>query len=99
MLNRIFGVCKNKKLNTIINFDVVTGENIQEHNLHWPEILDHAYRILIVESINNREEVGLKHPKEPETVIEYSNDWREQSRKEKKSIDSVWWYDCWYDQQ
>ena len=38
VLNVIFGVCKNKKLNTIINFDEVTGANRQEHNSRGPQI-------------------------------------------------------------
>ena len=32
----------------MINFDEVTGENRREHNLHWQQIHDHSYRILIV---------------------------------------------------
>ena len=31
----------------MINFDDVTKENIKEHNLNWPEIPGHPYRILI----------------------------------------------------
>ena len=38
----------------MIKFDVLTylnqkviNENIKEHNLKWPQIPDHAYRILI----------------------------------------------------
>lgn len=27
---------KIEKLNKMINFDEVTRENMQEHNLHWP---------------------------------------------------------------
>ena len=33
----------------MINFDDVSKENIKGHNPNWPEILDHQYRILIIE--------------------------------------------------
>ena len=32
----------------MINFDEYTNENLIEHNLKWPYIPDHPYRILIV---------------------------------------------------
>ena len=32
----------------MINFDEYTNENKKEHNLNWPYILDHPYRILII---------------------------------------------------
>ena len=32
----------------MINFDNITKENIKEHNLNQPQILDHPYRILII---------------------------------------------------
>ena len=32
----------------MINFDDVVKENIKEHNLNWPQISDHLYRILII---------------------------------------------------
>ena len=32
----------------MINFDDYTNENNTEHNLKWPNISDHSYRILIV---------------------------------------------------
>ena len=32
----------------MINFDYYTNENKIEHNLKWPYIPDHPYRILIV---------------------------------------------------
>ena len=31
----------------MFNFDDITNENNEEHNLKWPFILDHPYRILI----------------------------------------------------
>ena len=31
----------------MINFHGVTKGNIKEHNLNWPQIPDHQYRILI----------------------------------------------------
>ena len=32
----------------MINFDDYTNENKTEHNLNWPYIPDHPYRILII---------------------------------------------------
>ena len=32
----------------MINFDEYTNENKKEHNLNWPHISDHPYRILII---------------------------------------------------
>ena len=32
----------------MINFDNYTNENKTEHNLNWPHIPDHPYRILIL---------------------------------------------------
>ena len=32
----------------MINFDDYTNGNNTEHNLKWPYILDHPYRILII---------------------------------------------------
>ena len=34
----------------MINFDEYTNENKKEHNLNWPYIPDHPYRILIIGS-------------------------------------------------
>ena len=36
------------KISKIINFDDYTNENIIKHNLKWPYIPDHPYRILII---------------------------------------------------
>ena len=33
----------------MINFDDFTNENKTEHNLKWPYIPDHPYRILIID--------------------------------------------------
>ena len=33
----------------MINFDHVIKEETKEHNLNWPEIPDHLYKILITE--------------------------------------------------
>ena len=30
------------------NLDAMTKENINKHNLNWPHIHDHLYRILII---------------------------------------------------
>ena len=32
----------------MINFGDVTKENIKKHNLNWPRIPDHAYKILVI---------------------------------------------------
>ena len=32
----------------MFNFDFVTKEDKKEHNLNWPEIPNHPYRILII---------------------------------------------------
>ena len=54
----------------MINFDEYTNENKKEHNLNWPYILDHPYRILIIGGsgtrktnallnlINNQQDIG-----------------------------------------
>ena len=34
------------------NFDDYTNENKTEHNLKWPYIPDHPYRILIIRETN-----------------------------------------------
>ena len=34
----------------MINFYHITYKNIKEHNLNWPKIPDHPYRILIIEA-------------------------------------------------
>ena len=34
----------------MINYDDVTKENINKHNLNWPQIPDDTYRILIIGS-------------------------------------------------
>lgn len=47
VLSRIFAVHRNKKLNIIINFDGVTGENTQKNDPRWPQISDHQYRKVI----------------------------------------------------
>ena len=54
----------------MINFDEYTNENKKEHNLNWPYIPDHPYRILIIRGsgtgktnallnlINNQQDIG-----------------------------------------
>ena len=32
----------------MLNFDNITKENKNEHNLNWPQIPDHSYIILII---------------------------------------------------
>ena len=63
----------------MINFDEYTNENKNEHDLNWPYIPDHPYRILIIESsgtgktnallslINNQQDIDkiYLHAKDP----------------------------------
>ena len=65
VLKVIFGVCKNEKLNIMINSDGVTGENRQEHNPWWAQIPDHLYRILIVGSPESRKANALLNLNSP----------------------------------
>ena len=32
----------------MINSDDVTEENIKEHDINWPQIPDHPYRIVLI---------------------------------------------------
>ena len=43
----------------MINFDDYTNENIVEHNLKWPYIPDHPYRILIIGGSGSRKTNAL----------------------------------------
>ena len=43
----------------MINFDNYTNENKTEHNLNWPYIPDHPYRILIAGSGSGKTNVLL----------------------------------------
>ena len=33
----------------MINYDDVTIKNLKKHNLNWPQIPDHPYRIFIIQ--------------------------------------------------
>ena len=45
----------------MINFDVITTENIKEHNPNWPQIADHPQRILqIGASVSGKTNALLK---------------------------------------
>ena len=48
--------CNNiiKRHKKMINFHVVTKENIKEHYPNWPLIPDHSYRILIIDGSGSR---------------------------------------------
>ena len=58
----------------MINFDEYTNENKKEHNLNWPYIPDHPYRILIIGGsgtgktnvllnlINNKQDIDKIYP-------------------------------------
>ena len=43
----------------MINFDDYANENKAEHNLKWPYIPDHPYKILIIEGSESRETDAL----------------------------------------
>ena len=43
----------------MINFDEYTNENKKEHNLNWPYIPDHPYRILIIRASGTRKTNAL----------------------------------------
>ena len=76
----------------MINFDKYTNENKKEHNLNWPYILNHPYRILIIGGsgtgktnallnlINNKQDIDkiYLYPKGPyENKYQYLIDKRE----------------------
>ena len=46
-------------MQTIINFDDYTNNNKTEHNLNWPYIPNHPYRILIIGGLESRKTNGL----------------------------------------
>ena len=41
-------IIKRLIIQKMINFDDVMKENIKEHNPNWPQIPDHAYKVLII---------------------------------------------------
>ena len=43
----------------MINYDYITKENIEENNPNWSQILDHAYRILIIGGLRFRKTNAL----------------------------------------
>ena len=61
----------------MINFDEYTNENKKDHNLNWPYIPDHPYRILIIGGsgtgktnallnlINNQQDIDKTYAKDP----------------------------------
>ena len=38
----------NKTISKMINYNIVTKENMNKHNLYWPQIPDHPHIILII---------------------------------------------------
>ena len=44
----------------MINFDEHTNEKKKEHNLNWPHIPDHPYRILIINLRNRKNKCIVK---------------------------------------
>ena len=75
----------------MINFDEYKDENEKEHNLNWPYIRDHPYRILIIgrsetgktnallNLINNQQDIDkiYLYVKDPEDKYQYLIDKRE----------------------
>ena len=47
------------------NFDDYVNENKAEHNLKWPYIPDHTYKILIIERSGSRKTNAFKFNKQP----------------------------------
>ena len=45
----------------MINFGDVTKENIKEHNLNWPRIPDHPYKILVIGGSRSGQRNSLFH--------------------------------------
>ena len=41
----------------MITFDDVTKKNIKQHNLNWPQIPDHSYRILKIGGSGSRNSI------------------------------------------
>lgn len=62
----------------MVNFCEVIGENTQEQNLHWTEIPDHLYRIIIVASsfLGKRNELLnlINHQPEIDKIDLYAKD-------------------------
>ena len=54
----------------MINFDNYTNENKKEHNLKWPHIPDHQYRILIVGGSGSGETNALLNLINNQSIIE-----------------------------
>ena len=54
----------------MINFDGYANENETEHNLNWPYITDHPYRILIIEGSGSGKTSALLN-KQPDIDIIY----------------------------
>ena len=48
-----------KAIQKLISYDNVTKENINKYNPNWPQILDHTYRILIIEGSGSGKAIPL----------------------------------------
>ena len=72
---------KNKKLNIMINFSEVTGQNTQEHNSYLPQIPDHSCRILVAGDSGLGKTNPLpnlrKHQLDVDKIYLYAKDWHE----------------------
>ena len=62
----------------MINIYDVAGENIKEHSLNWPQILDHTYKILIIggpgSGITNALLYLISHQPDIDKIYLYSKD-------------------------
>ena len=62
----------------MINFDDVTGENIEEHNANWSQFPDHPYKLLIIGGFGSGKTNALlkltKQQPDTEKVYLYAKD-------------------------
>ena len=57
----------------VINYDDVTKENINKHNLNWLGIPDHLYRILVIGGSGSGKTNALINLIEQQDDDDYSN--------------------------
>ena len=51
----------------MLNFDYITKKELKEHNVNWPQIYDHLYRILIVGGSRSGKNKGIDKSNKPPT--------------------------------
>ena len=89
------------RIQKMINFDDYTNDNKIEHNLKWPYVIDHPYRVLIIGGsgsgkanalwnlINNQLDIGkLYLPVKDPYEAEYQYLIK---KREKTRLQSLWW--------